>query len=174
MKRGAPLRRTPMHRGSRRVGQAARERVAAGGPIATGRPALDLKSYRALCARVFERAAHRCERCGSSRLRLDPEHCHRRSAGGADSEDNIWAACSTCHALKDAPFRSGRLLVSQLGAGRFCFRLVQAETKWSPRTTLAHDHSPTTAWFSARHVRRSPWEGASSARAISACLAGTS
>ena len=34
MKRSALKRRTPLKRGSRRVGQAARERVKAGGPIA--------------------------------------------------------------------------------------------------------------------------------------------
>ena len=152
MKRSPLRRRVPLRRGSRRLGQAARERVKAGGPIAKGRPALGLEAYRALVAHVMERANHRCERCGRASA-LDPHHAVFRSRGGADDAATVVAVCRwVCHRLVDQPYRRGRLRVSPLGGGRFCFKLVQAPNKWMPGVTLAHDHSPSQAWLSAQRI----------------------
>ena len=149
MKRSALRRRTPLRRGSRPLGQAARERVRTGGKIAVGRPSLNLEAYRALVAQVMERANHRCERCGRKAV-LDPHHVRSRARGGPDEADNLVALCRwVCHRLVDQPYRRGRLLVSPLGGGRFCFKLVQAPNKWLPGVTLEHHHTPTLSWAKA-------------------------
>jgi hypothetical protein len=86
---------------------------------------------------------------------LDPHHVVKRSAGGADTDDGVVILCRfACHRQSDAAYRNGKLLVSPLGGGRFCFKLVQAPNKWSPGVTLVHDHSPTADWLAAQ--RRPP------------------
>ena len=168
MKRSPLARRTPLRRGSRRVGQAARERVQAGGKIAVGRPSADLATYRATVAACRERANHRCERCGF-RGTLDPHHVIPRSRAGSDEACNIVILCRwRCHRLVDAHYAGGRLIVTLLSDGRFCFRVVLAANKWAPRSTLSHDHSPTLAWLpAARRVDR-----ATPAAILAACPCG--
>jgi hypothetical protein len=133
-----------------RIGRRAVARVRAGGKLAVGRPSATLVGWRATVARVGERANWRCERCGSRRA-LDPHHVQKRSQGGPDDPGNVVLLCRwECHRLCDAPFRDGRLLVSRLGHGRFCFLLVVAEHKGAPGMVSAHDHTPTPAWLAAQ------------------------
>ena len=153
MKRSALRRRTPLRRGTRRLGQAARERVRAGGPISKGRPALSLAAYRALVARVMGRANHRCECCGHARSgRPDPHHVIPRAGGGEDSEANVVALCRACHERVTIPYRRGRLLIAPLGGGAFCYRIVVAEHKWAPQAVVSHEHTPTLRWLLAEGV----------------------
>lgn len=120
----------------------------AGGKLAVGRPSVTRAEYGVLVAHVLERANHRCERCGR-RGTLDPHHVLPRSRGGADDEHNLTILCRGCHDLTAIAFQHGRLLVTPVGVGRFCFRLVQAPNKWAPSVKVAHDHTPTLAWLNA-------------------------
>lgn len=147
------LRRSPLRR-TGRVGRRARERVRAGGKLAVGRPSETLAGWRAVVARVLERAAGRCEWSGVRRA-VEIHHVRKRSRGGADHEDNLVALTRTAHALTDAPYRNGRLLIEPLGGGRFCFRLVIADHKGAPLAIRQHEHSPTPGWLAAQG--RSPW-----------------
>lgn len=129
-----------MRRSRRPVGQRARERRAAGGPRAVGRPSLSSAGYETLKALIFERrAGWRCEACGK-RAPLDPEHAVPSSHNGADSWGNIWAACAGpdgCHRWKEASYSGprGRLLVEPIGDGRFVFRVARG-TKHEPVVML--------------------------------------
>ena len=174
MKRSPLARRTPLRRGSRRVGQAARERVQAGGKLALGRDSETRDGYRALVSRLLERARRRCEWSGVRGL-LDPAHIRARSAGGADEEDNLVMLARAAHDLMSAPYARGRLLVAPLGQGRFCFRLVRGAHKWAPKTVESHEHTPTLAWLRAGGLRaglrldRLLWNGDEVARCPRRC-----
>jgi hypothetical protein len=144
------LRRSPLRR-TGRVGRRARERVKAGGKLAVGRDSETLAGWRALKARVVERANGRCERCGTRRSPIDPHHVTARSRGGADLDTNVIALCRWgCHRQVSAPYRSGRLLVTPLILGHFCLRLVIADHKGAPQTVVQHEHTPTRAWLAAQ------------------------
>ena len=133
MKRTALLRRTPIRRGRRRLGQAARERVRAGGKLALGRDSLPLEAWRRLVADLTERAGWRCEDPGCrARAPLDPDHVVRRSASGPDHPENIVMVCRRTHNDRDRPFRDGRLVVSALGGERFLFAVEWRAHKGAP------------------------------------------
>lgn len=134
------------------MGQAARERVRAGGPISKGRPALPLQEYRALVARVMQRAHRRCEFCGRAFGALDPHHAVARARGGEDSEANLVVLCRAHHDRVTVAYRRGRLLIAPLGRGAFCYRLVCGAHKWAPKTVEAHEHTPTLRWLLAEGV----------------------
>ena len=152
MKRAQLRRRTPLRRGTRRIGQAARERVRAGGPLAVGRASLPLVDYRLLVSHlVIDRAHGRCEFSGQRGL-LDPAHVRARSAGGQDSADNIVILAREIHEQMSAPYRTGRLLIAPLGGGAFCYRIVVAEHKWALKTVEAHEHTPALRWLLAEGV----------------------
>lgn len=129
-------------RRSARLGRRSRARVRAGGPVAQGRPSLPLAEYRALVADIKGRARGRCE-VPWCRLRkpLDPAHVIPRSAGGADTADNIVAVCRSCHRKMDElrSIEVTRLLApadsqeSPLGGEVFVFRDVLAATVYSYR-----------------------------------------
>ena len=106
------------------VGAAARRRIAEGGPLAKHRPALSLDAWENLKRHLAAASDGACERCRRRTGRFDPEHAVERSKGGADTLDNVWHACATCHALKSNPYTYGRLLVTPLGDQRFDFRTV--------------------------------------------------
>jgi hypothetical protein len=44
-----------------------------------------------------------------------------------------WALCPPCHTQTDAPYVSGRLMVTPLGWGRFTFAITRGPDKWAPR-----------------------------------------
>ncbi len=73
---------------------------------------------------VLARARSRCEACGRPG-RLDVHHLVKRSHGGGDADpDQLVALCRRCHELTDAPYATGRLVITALGAGRFRFEVV--------------------------------------------------
>lgn len=133
MERGRPLERTAWRRkgnvvtgpwrGSRRVGQKSIERRRSGGKAAQGRASLSVAGIAKLRAMLMVRARGKCERCGAWQF-LQMEHALPRSRGGADSWSNCWITCSTCHRLKEAPYRRVRLLVEPVGDGTFWMRTV--------------------------------------------------
>lgn len=116
----------------RRLGERARERVKAGGPLAKGRPSETLEGWRQLKRDLFRLARGSCEACGALVGPFDPEHAIDRGDGGADTLDNVWLACRyTCHAMKSAPYAKGRLKVIPRGDGSFTFELWKGESKWN-------------------------------------------
>ncbi len=114
-------------RGLRRrgwMGSAARRRVQAGGPLAVGRKAGTLEQWREIRHTILARARSRCEACGRAG-RLDVHHLVKRSQGGGDADpDQLVALCRRCHELTDAPYATGRLVITALGTGRFQFEVV--------------------------------------------------
>lgn len=134
--RRVALRRVPMRRGTRRVGQAARERVRAGGVLAKGRESATLAAWRALVADLTERCDGRCENplC-RRRGPVEPHHICRRSQGGSDDPNGIVMLCRACHEATEAAFARGRLLVEPLGFGLFRFR--REVRTWKGRPLLS-------------------------------------
>ncbi len=125
MMRRVALRRTPLRRGTRRLGQAARERVRAGGVLAKGRPSATRAQWRAFVADLTERCSWRCENplCWC-RGPVEPHHEPKRSRGGGDLDPaHIVMLCRDCHRATDRAFREGRLLVRPLGLEFFEFAL---------------------------------------------------
>ena len=61
-----------------------------------GRLRLDPASYKALCQTVLKRDGWKCQSCGVSE-NLQVHHICRRSAQGADTEENLTTLCSRCH-----------------------------------------------------------------------------
>ena len=150
MIRASALRRiTPLRRGRRRPGDAARERRLAGGKIAVGRASATSAEYAAVKARVWTRAQGRCEvvleghvPTGEEELRAgwrcpvparDPHHVVPRSAGGRETENNLIAICGWHHGRVAWPYRDGRLVIRPLSQGRFDCRLVFAQDKFEAR-----------------------------------------
>ncbi len=122
-------RRTWPSRRQAPVGMAARRRIRAGGPRATGRPAATVVEWRAIRETVLVRAHGACQACGS-RSRLEVHHVCKRAQGGSDFDlDQLVALCRACHSRTDAPYAQGRLMVTVLGGGRFVFELVQGRGK---------------------------------------------
>jgi len=70
---------------------------------------------------VVLRARLRCQACGR-RAPLDVHHVVKRAQGGSDFDlDRLVALCRRCHDSTDAPYTKGRLVVTPLGDGAFCF-----------------------------------------------------
>ncbi len=106
------------------IGSAARRRVQAGGPLAVGRTAGTLEQWREMKHAILARAGSRCEACGRAG-RLDVHHLVKRSHGGGDADpDRLVALCRRCHELTDAPYATGRLVITALGTGQFRFEVV--------------------------------------------------
>src|SRR5262249_51638048 len=94
-----------------------------GGPRATGRPAASVAEWKAIKTVVLTRAGWRCQACGAGG-RLDVHHLVKRAQGGSDFDlDQLVALCRRCHALTDAPYGRGRLVVPAGGGGRFACAL---------------------------------------------------
>ena len=116
-----------------RVGAAARRRIQAGGPRATGRPAASLEEWAAIRRVVFRRARWRCQACGRGGA-LEVHHVVKRAQGGSDFDfDRLVALCPPCHAQTDAPYARGRLVITPLGAGRFTAEVTRGTDKWAIR-----------------------------------------
>lgn len=120
--RSKPYRRLTSHV---RVGRAAQRRIRAGGVLAKGRPSLDRLAYKRLKIVVAIRANGRCEFCNAPDGPYDLEHALPRSRGGGDTFSGCWFACRPCHRKKEAPYETGRLLVTPLGRGDFMFEMVR-------------------------------------------------
>ena len=72
-----------------------------------------------------------CEACGA-RAGLEVHHIEKRSKGGSDYDlDRLVTLCHACHAQTDAPYATGRLIVTPLGAARFACEIVQRPSKWA-------------------------------------------
>ena len=115
-----------------RVGAKARARIRAGGPTSVHRKALPRKEWVALREYVYKREGFACWWCQDWKdLPLDPHHVQKRSAGGADSKDNVLALGRACHNHTDAAYssRRGRLVIRALGGERFIGAVVQAPDK---------------------------------------------
>lgn len=98
------MKRSPMKRGTRPVGAAAKARREHGGPRVVGRESLPVPEWMVLKAALYHRAHGRCEnplcrRAGG----LDPHHVVKASAGGADTAENIVMLCRRCHDATDLP-----------------------------------------------------------------------
>ncbi len=122
------LRRSQMRRRTP-VGRAARRRLRAGGPRATGRPAATVAEWAPIRELVLARAHWACQACGS-RTRLDVHHVLKRAQGGSDFDlDRLAALCRRCHEQTDVAYSRGRLVVTPLGDARFAFALVRGAGK---------------------------------------------
>jgi 5-methylcytosine-specific restriction endonuclease McrA len=116
-----------------RVGQAARRRIRAGGPLGLGRPSADVEAWREIRAQVLARAEWCCQAC-RVRTRLEVHHVVKRAQGGSDFDlDRLVALCPACHAQTDAPYVRGRLVVTPLRQGQFTFTVVRGADKWAIR-----------------------------------------
>ena len=78
---------------------------------------------------------------------LEVHHVVKRAQGGSDFDlDRLVALCPPCHALTDAPYLRGRLVVMPSGGGRFLFErwagtaketslvVERWESRWSSTT----------------------------------------
>ena len=107
MKRGKPMKRTPM----KRTGRLRSRRRGHGGTVA-GRENVSPARWQEISEQVKERHGHRCcvPWCRSRRP-LDVHHVVKRSAGGADDPGNPMAGepgnliplCRHCHEATDFP-----------------------------------------------------------------------
>ncbi len=60
------------------------------------------ESYRQFRDLVFSRDAYTCQYCGITNVSLQLDHVHPKSRGGADTPDNLVAACKPCNTSKGA------------------------------------------------------------------------
>jgi 5-methylcytosine-specific restriction endonuclease McrA len=117
-----------------RVGQTARRRIRAGGPVALGRPAASREAWREIRAQVLARARWQCQACGLPTYRLEVHHIRKRAQGGSDFDrDRLVALCRLCHAQTDAPYAQGRLVITPLGQGRVTVEVIHGADKWVTR-----------------------------------------
>jgi len=125
-----------------RLGARSRARIRTAGKLAQGRPSVSLARWREIVGEVMWRAGGRCEvsfvdACGSSERCCSrgehPHHVVARSAGGADTPENLIWICAPHHRAVEAPYRRGRLLIRALGAGFFSGTVVCAADKFAAR-----------------------------------------
>lgn len=109
------MKRSRMQRGTRRVGQRAAERRAAGGPLVAGR-STTAAEWKALKRAVWLRGKGRCENAPCGAVMADPHHIVKRRPAGpnADRLENLAGLCRDCHSWTDeAPDgHRGKLKVS--------------------------------------------------------------
>ena len=118
-----------------RLGARSRARVKAGGKLAQGRPSVSLARWREIVAEVKRRAGGKCE-VGFGFCWFKGKHPHHvipRSAGGADSLDNIIWLCAWHHQRVDAPYADGRLVIRSLGFGVFHCQILRVADKFAAR-----------------------------------------
>jgi hypothetical protein len=99
------------------MAEASKQRIAAGGPLALGRPSLSKSGYATLKRMIRARAGGLCEFCGSPGVDLD--HVVFRSQGGADSWENCYLSCRHHNLRRHFGFHEGRLVVRAMGDGTF-------------------------------------------------------
>lgn len=105
MKRGSPMKRTPM----RRTGRLRSRRMGHKGTVA-GRSSVTPARWQEIRTALYDRHGNRCcvPWCRRSGL-LDPQHVKKRSQGGADDignpaagePGNLVPLCRRCHDLAD-------------------------------------------------------------------------
>lgn len=103
------MNRTPMRRGTVRVGRAAAQRRRQGGKIASGRDSATLQGYRALREALIARSGGFCEVHGRPCLGAEVCHVIKRSQGGPDTLTNTFWGCRRVNAAMDDAYRIGRL-----------------------------------------------------------------
>lgn len=126
-----------MKRGTRRLGQRAAERRAAGGKRAVGRDSASVEEWTARVRTVYALARGRCERPTCRRSMVDVHHVVKRSQGGSDALDNLVGLCRRCHDQTDAAWVDGRLVIERLPAAdgeaagaRFAFLVLYQSPAW--------------------------------------------
>lgn len=113
----------------------------AGGKATVGRPSLSRAAYATLRDEIARKCRGLCEYHGSH-AGQDYHHAVKRSAGGADSADNVVRLCRAAHDLTDAPYATGRLVIRPLGEERFVFSLAVG-TKWRPIAVVEIEYQRT-------------------------------
>jgi len=134
----------PQERRGGRLGRAAQERRDAGGPRVAGRMSASVDEWAKIRAAVLtrDRGCRACYAVGPAIIitdpdRLEPEnydvhHVEKASQGGSDFDlDLLITLCRFHHAMTDAPFVEGKLVILPLGNGTFDLRVVTKANKWA-------------------------------------------
>lgn len=124
MKRGEPMQRRV------RIGAASRRRIREGGALAKGRRSLSREGYQTLRQMIITGRAENRDEATLERLPFDVltlDHVILRSATGADSWDNCYAASISTQRWRQEAYSGprGRLLAEGHGDGTFTLRIAR-------------------------------------------------